>query len=415
MTPPRFTPWTPEEDKLLIDAVAACGAKICWKHVAKSMSGRDNKACRKRWIHSLDPKLRKGRWSTSEDAALLEAVNKHGKRWYEVAKDLPGRTDDQCAKRYKEAVDPSIRRDPWSKEEDDQLWEVFQQLGNKWHAISSTLQGRPAVHCRNRLQSLQRLRAASASSEEREVTPSERTSESPLDSSLLNFSTPSETTSPSPVFTFAECDRSPSTSSLSSWHPSTPSDASPSNRVMVVEALPSASYPSAPVERIACSTDVGETHHHPSQNFSFPATGCVSGLFENDSRMFGFEADPIQTGFWTEIPSQQPWSSAGPPTQIVTSPSIQDDSDRNPSTVDAHGNGILSCSGIPEPLNVVPNISDAMTGAAFTMTCPIPHCYFQCQTVVDMWKHLTWTHVRPNSKESGIEDIVERVVLSGSS
>jgi hypothetical protein len=53
------------------------GAKICWKHVAKSMSGmfschlrfpcidgrrlgRDNKACRKRWIHSLDPKLRKG-------------------------------------------------------------------------------------------------------------------------------------------------------------------------------------------------------------------------------------------------------------------------------------------------------------------------------------------------------------------
>jgi hypothetical protein len=120
------------------------GSKICWKHVAKSMSGtlnryfyfscvdgrgvgRDNKACRKRWIHSLDPKLRKGtsdgmilltpnlrltqgRWTTSEDAALVEAVNKHGKRWYEVAKDLPGRTDDQCAKRYKDAVDPSIRK-----------------------------------------------------------------------------------------------------------------------------------------------------------------------------------------------------------------------------------------------------------------------------------------------------------------
>lgn len=54
--------------------------------------------------------LGKGRWSTSEDKALLEAVRNHGKRWYEVAKDLPGRTDDQCAKRYKEAVDPSIRK-----------------------------------------------------------------------------------------------------------------------------------------------------------------------------------------------------------------------------------------------------------------------------------------------------------------
>jgi hypothetical protein len=52
----------------------------------------------------------KGRWSASEDQVLLEAVKSHGKRWYEVAKDLPGRTDDQCAKRYKEAVDPSIRK-----------------------------------------------------------------------------------------------------------------------------------------------------------------------------------------------------------------------------------------------------------------------------------------------------------------
>ena len=53
--------------------------------------------------------LRGGRWTSEEDAALLESVTKHGKRWYEVARALPGRTDDQCAKRYKEAVDPSIR------------------------------------------------------------------------------------------------------------------------------------------------------------------------------------------------------------------------------------------------------------------------------------------------------------------
>ena len=86
------------------------------------------------------------------------------------------------------------------------------------------------------------------------------------------------------------------------------------------------------------------------------------------------------------------------------------------SPVDDNGNDLLSCPGIANPLNVVPNISDAMmAGAAFTMTCPIPHCYFQCQTVVDMWKHLTWSHVRPNSKESGIESIVECVVLGGGS
>lgn len=182
--------------------------------------------------------------------------------------------------------------------------------------------------------------------------------------------------------------------------------------MIVVEALTNASYSSVPAEGIPCSTAVSEAHHHSPQDFPFPASGCLPGLYENDSRMFSFETDQIQRGYWSEIPSQQPWVST-PPTEIP--PAIQDDSDRRPSSVDAHGNSLLSCSGIPESLNVVPNVSDAMTGAAFTMTCPIPHCYFQCQTVVDMWKHLTWTHVRPNSKESGIESIVERVVLGGSS
>jgi Myb-like DNA-binding domain len=159
----RIVPWTPEEDEWLAAAVASCesraiplqlpfspeptgGSRVCWKKVATSMpgtftghlrfirplislsAGRNNKSCRKRWLHSLDPKLRKGeinyleihvsflytqylgRWTAEEDAALLESVAKYGKRWYEVARALPGRTDDQCAKRYKDAVDPSIRK-----------------------------------------------------------------------------------------------------------------------------------------------------------------------------------------------------------------------------------------------------------------------------------------------------------------
>jgi hypothetical protein len=141
-------------------------------------AGRNNKSCRKRWLHSLDPNLRKGesgailcltlpflilhagRWTTEEDAALLDSVTKYGKKWYEVARALPGRTDDQCAKRYKEAVDPSISRyncpplleyrpiflagrDPWTTEEDELLWSAFEKHGNKWHTIANTLQGRP--------------------------------------------------------------------------------------------------------------------------------------------------------------------------------------------------------------------------------------------------------------------------------
>ena len=54
--------------------------------------------------------LVQGHWSTDEDAALLEAVEKHGKCWCAVARDVPGRTDHQCAKRYNDALDSSIRK-----------------------------------------------------------------------------------------------------------------------------------------------------------------------------------------------------------------------------------------------------------------------------------------------------------------
>lgn len=177
---------------------------------------------------------------------------------------------------------------------------------------------------------------------------------------------------------------------------------------MVADTLPSAPHSLVAVEEIGCSAST-------DGDFPFPDANCVSGLFESDPRMFGFVANPIQTNFWGQLPSQQTWTST-PSTQLVqnvTPPSVQGDSDPAPSPVNSHGNGLLSCPGISDPLNVVSTVSDATTGATFTMTCPIPHCCFQCQTVLDMWKHVTWTHVRPNSKESGIESIVERVVLGG--
>lgn len=140
--------WTPEEDAVLIEAVTACesfghtvcpvgyspefdlaGPRRCWNTIAQSLAGRTNKSCRKRWIHSLDPSLRKGmfasiisvaggvlkqlslgRWTNAEDIQLIQAVKQYGRQWHKVADLLPGRTDDQCAKRWREKLDPSIRK-----------------------------------------------------------------------------------------------------------------------------------------------------------------------------------------------------------------------------------------------------------------------------------------------------------------
>lgn len=40
--------------------------------------------CRKRWFHSLDPSLRKGRWTKDEDRIILDAYQQLGPSWKQI-------------------------------------------------------------------------------------------------------------------------------------------------------------------------------------------------------------------------------------------------------------------------------------------------------------------------------------------
>jgi hypothetical protein len=121
---------------LIVFCITAPGEKINWIKIAELIDGRSNKACRKRWIHSLNPTLRKGRWTLQEDELLLKAIRKHGHCWHKVAKYLPGRTDDQAAKRFREKLDPGIAKTPWAEEEDRILLDMWRKVGCRWNLIS---------------------------------------------------------------------------------------------------------------------------------------------------------------------------------------------------------------------------------------------------------------------------------------
>ncbi|KAM9887972.1 hypothetical protein OXX69_013185, partial [Metschnikowia pulcherrima] len=83
---------------------------IDWDLVAESFRGeRKAKDCRKRWASSLDPNLRRGKWTPAEDALLVQQFAKYGASWQQVASQIEGRTEHQCSKRYYEVLDPNVR------------------------------------------------------------------------------------------------------------------------------------------------------------------------------------------------------------------------------------------------------------------------------------------------------------------
>ncbi|TCD61575.1 hypothetical protein EIP91_008230 [Steccherinum ochraceum] len=155
------TPWTADEDNLLRQAVDIHGQCDNWKLVAASVPGRTNKACRKRWLHSLSPSIKKTAWTQEEDKILVDLFQSHGPKWSVIARKIPGRTDDACSKRYREALDPSLKKDDWTHNEDYHLLEVYKRLGGKWGEVGREL-NRSGLACRNRWRMLERKRSAAA-------------------------------------------------------------------------------------------------------------------------------------------------------------------------------------------------------------------------------------------------------------
>ncbi|PWN88003.1 hypothetical protein FA10DRAFT_245028, partial [Acaromyces ingoldii] len=124
--------------------------KYSWKAIAANIPDRTTKDCRKRWVSGLNGSLRKGCWSAAEDEALKKSVNEHGNDWAKISTIVGHRSGDQCSKRWKEVLDPTIKREAWSEEEDTKLLDLYYNLGTSWNKIATHFDGRRALSCRNR-------------------------------------------------------------------------------------------------------------------------------------------------------------------------------------------------------------------------------------------------------------------------
>jgi hypothetical protein len=161
--------WTPEEDATLTSAVTKTRKKkrgkeyqTDWVAIAARVPGRTRNQCLKRWYDKLDPSIDRvhegtGLWNKDEDIKLKAAVHKHGgKNWVAIAKLVPGRTERQCYDRWHVALDPSIDgvsgcTGKWTEAEDIKIKEAVQKHGRKnWSVIAALVPGRTRIQCLKR-------------------------------------------------------------------------------------------------------------------------------------------------------------------------------------------------------------------------------------------------------------------------
>lgn len=103
--------WSQIEDDLLLKIVVSRGAKA-WSSIAKEINAmvhnsvniRQGRHCRERWYNHVDPELKKGNWTESEDQNLLRLHKEFGNKWSEIAKKIPGRNENSVKNRFNSLV-----------------------------------------------------------------------------------------------------------------------------------------------------------------------------------------------------------------------------------------------------------------------------------------------------------------------
>lgn len=134
--------WTDEEDETLRRAVQLYQGKN-WKKIAEFFDDRTDVQCLHRWQKVLNPELIKEPWTAEEDRRIVELVKEYGpKKWSLIASKLPGRIGKQCRERWHNHLNPDIKHDAWSVEEDCLLLKSHYELGNKWAELSKKIPGR---------------------------------------------------------------------------------------------------------------------------------------------------------------------------------------------------------------------------------------------------------------------------------
>jgi hypothetical protein len=144
--------WSEQEDKTLISLVES-QQRRSWLRISKLLGSKTAYQCYLRF-RSINPKLKKGTWDRSEDKKILAAVELYGFRWNIIAAEaFTNRNAKQIRDRYINYLDPKIKKDKFTVEEDLLILELHGKYGNKWSYMRQFIPHRSSDMIKNRFNS----------------------------------------------------------------------------------------------------------------------------------------------------------------------------------------------------------------------------------------------------------------------
>lgn len=113
--------FTQEEDEKLKELVKVHGTSS-WKLISSLMGTRNHRQCRERYKNYLDPSLRNEPWTLEEDRILVEKYADYGPKWNKIAKYFINRSDNSIRNRWQLI----LRQWERQKNEEKERYEIYQ-------------------------------------------------------------------------------------------------------------------------------------------------------------------------------------------------------------------------------------------------------------------------------------------------